>query len=131
MFAVIVLERDIKCLSHHAAVGTVDFVVNGPNSNINTQVTNSLSVNNVTAAVGGANQPSVEEIRNYIGFNFSSQQRAVTIRDYKSIIETMPSLFGAPAKVGVMEVENKIYINLLSFDDDGNLTNKISSTLLN
>lgn len=111
--------------------GTVDFVVNGPNSNINTQVTNSLSVNNVTAAVGGANQPSVEEIRNYIGFNFSSQQRAVTIRDYKSIIETMPSLFGAPAKVGVMEVENKIYINLLSFDDDGNLTNKISSTLLN
>ena len=111
--------------------GTVDFVVNGPNTNINTQVTNSLSVNNVTAAVGGANQPSVEEIRNYIGFNFSSQQRAVTIRDYKSIIETMPSLFGAPAKVGVMEVENKIYINLLSFDDDGNLTNKISSTLLN
>jgi len=110
---------------------TVDFVVNGPNSNINTQVTNSLSVNNVTAAVGGANQPSVEEIRNYIGFNFSSQQRAVTIRDYKSIIETMPSLFGAPAKVGVMEVENKIYINLLSFDTDGNLTNKISSTLLN
>ena len=110
---------------------TVDFVVNGPNSNINTQVINSLSVNNITAAVGGANQPSVEEIRNYIGFNFSSQQRAVTIRDYKSIIETMPSLFGAPAKVGVMEVENKIYINLLSFDTDGNLTNKISSTLLN
>jgi hypothetical protein len=49
----------------------------------------------VTAAIGGANQPTVEEIRNYIGFNFSAQKRAVTLSDYKVLIETMPAVFGA------------------------------------
>jgi len=36
-------------------VGTVNFFVNGPSANINQQVVNSLRVNNVTAAIGGAN----------------------------------------------------------------------------
>jgi hypothetical protein len=43
----------------------------------------------------------------------------------------MPSTYGAPAKVGVMEVNNKIQINLLSYDDLGNLTDTVSTTLQN
>lgn len=110
--------------------GTIDFVVNGPNININRSVTESLVVNNVTAAIGGANQPTVEEIRNYVSFNFASQKRAVTLSDYKVLIETMPSVFGAPAKCGVMEVENKVMIKLLSFNTDGSLTSNVSTTLM-
>ena len=111
-------------------LGTIDFVINGPNNNINQSVQNSLQVNNVTAAVGGANQPSVEEVRNYVGFNFAAQKRAVTIQDYKSLIDTMPSVFGAPAKCGIMEIENKIIVNLLSYNTDGSLTSRVSTTLM-
>ena len=110
--------------------GTKDFVINGPNSNINTSVSDSLNVNNVTSAIGGANQPTIEEIRNYVGFNFAAQQRAVTISDYKSLIQGMPGIFGAPAKCGIIEEENKILINLLSYSSDGSLTAKVSSTLM-
>jgi hypothetical protein len=111
--------------------GTIDFVLNGPNININRSVTESLSVNNVTAAIGGNNQPTVEEIRNYIGFNFASQKRAVTLSDYKVLMDTMPSIFGAPAKSGVMEVENKVMVKLLSYNTDGSLTSNVSTTLMN
>jgi len=111
-------------------VATVDFAINGPISTTNTAVRESLTVNNVSSAIGGANQPTVEELRNYISFNFSAQQRAVTINDYVSRIQTMPSIYGAPAKVGVMEVENKIMINLLSYSEDGALTSKVSTTMM-
>jgi hypothetical protein len=88
-------------------------------------------VTNVTPAVGGADQPTVEEIRNLIGYNFAAQNRAVTLNDYKVLIETMPSTFGAPAKVNVMEEDNKIKIKLLSYDENGNLIDTVSNTLKN
>ena len=110
-------------------VGTIDFVVAGPNPQISQTVLNSLSVTNVTAAIGGANPMSVEEIRNYISFNFAAQNRAMTINDYVSELRTMPATFGAPAKVGVTELENKIILNVLSYTPDGALTTNVSSTL--
>jgi hypothetical protein len=66
-----------------------------------------------------------------IAYNFSAQNRAVTLNDYKSLIETMPSTYGAPAKVNVMEENNKIRIKLLSYDERGNLTDTVSNTLKN
>jgi hypothetical protein len=110
-------------------IGTINFTVNGPSQTINNQVINSLSCNNVTAAIGGANPPSVEEIRNFVGFNFSAQNRAVTINDYEALIRKMPSTFGAPAKVAITEEDNKIKINILSYDSQGKLTNIVSNTL--
>ena len=106
-----------------------EFIINGPNSAINDQVVQSLSVTNITAAVGGADQPTVEELRGMIAYNFSAQNRAVTLNDYKSMIETMPSTYGAPAKVNVMEEDNKVRIKLLSYDENGNLTSIVSNTL--
>jgi len=113
------------------SIDDVEFNVNGPNSLINTQVINSLRVTNVTPAIGGANQPTVDEIRNMVAYNFAAQNRAVTLNDYKSMIETMPSIYGAPAKVNVMEEDNKVRIKLLSYDDQGNLTDIVSETLKN
>jgi hypothetical protein len=113
------------------SIEDVDFVISGPNVSTNIQVQNSLSVTNVTPAIGGDDQPSVEEIRNMISYNFAAQNRAVTLNDYKSLIETMPSTYGAPAKVNVMEVDNKIKIELLSYDENGNLIDTVSNTLKN
>jgi hypothetical protein len=113
------------------SIDDVDFEVSGPNENFNSQVQLSLRVTNVTPAVGGSDQPTIEELRNMIAYNFSTQNRAVTLNDYKSLIETMPSTFGAPAKVNVMEEDNKVKIKLLSYDDKGNLTDTVSNTLKN
>jgi hypothetical protein len=110
-------------------LGTINFAVNGPSQTQNTSVINSLSCTNTTAAIGGANVPSVEEVRNYVTYNFAAQKRAVTINDYESIIRNMPSQFGAPAKVAITEQDNKIKIQCLSYDSSGKLTNVISNTL--
>jgi hypothetical protein len=110
-------------------VGTVSFFVNGPSENINQQVVGSLRCNNVTAAIGGAGQPTIEEARNYVSFNFSSQNRAVTVNDYEAIIRKMPSQFGAPAKVAITENNNKINVQILSYDTSGKLTSVVSNTL--
>ena len=110
-------------------IGTVSFSVNGPSEATNSSVVNSLRCTNVTAAVGGAGVPSLEEIRNYVSFNFSAQKRAVTVQDYESLIRNMPAEFGAPAKVSITENDNKILIQILSYDTSGKLTNIVSNTL--
>lgn len=110
-------------------VGTVSFFVNGPSESTNSSVVNSLRCNNVTAAIGGAGVPSLEEVRNYVTFNFSAQKRAVTVQDYESIIRNMPAQFGAPAKVSITENDNKILIQILSYDTSGKLTSIVSNTL--
>jgi len=112
-------------------VGTISFFANGPSDSVNTSVINSLSCNNVTAAIGGDNNPTLEEVRNLVTYNFAAQNRAVTVNDYNSIIRTMPSQFGAPAKVAITEEDNKIKIKMLSFDETGKLTETISNTLAN
>jgi hypothetical protein len=110
-------------------IGAVDFFVNGPSDILNNSVINSLACNNVTAAIGGAGYPSTEEVRNYVTFNFAAQNRAVTVNDYEAIIRNMPGQFGAPAKVSITENNNKINVNILSYDPTGNLTSDVSQTL--
>jgi len=110
-------------------IGTVSFFVNGPSEATNSSVVSSLRCNNVTAAIGGSGLPTIEEIRNYVSFNFSAQKRAVTVQDYESIIRNMPAQFGAPAKVSITENDNKIMIQILSYDTSGKLTNVFSNTL--
>ena len=111
------------------SIDDVEMDVNGPISSKNNQVIQSLRVTNITPAVGGSDQPTIEELRNMISYNFSAQDRAVTLNDYKSLIEMMPSTFGAPAKVNVLEEDNKVKIKILSYDDTGNLSDIVSNTL--
>ena len=110
-------------------VGTIDFVINGPNETINRNVKQSLTLRNVTAAVGGSNPPSTEEVRNMVAFNFAAQKRAVTVNDYKSLIETMPGRFGAPGKVSITEKNNKIVVQILSYETGGKLSQVASNNL--
>jgi hypothetical protein len=110
-------------------VGNVTFYVNGPSEITNSSVINSLRCNNVTAAIGGANAPNLEEVRNFVSFNFAAQKRAVTVNDYEALIRNMPPQFGSPAKVSITENNNKIIIQILSYDSSGKLTNIVSNTL--
>lgn len=108
-----------------------NLLVNGPNPTINAAVVNSLTVTNVTSSLGGSNQPTIEESRNYIGFNFAAQDRCVTLEDYETQIFKMPGKYGAPSKVSVSKSGNKININVLTTDSNGNLTSNINSNIAN
>lgn len=110
-------------------IGLLNFTINGNNQNINNAVKNSLTVNNPFPALGGRNTPSVDEIRYMTKYNFASQNRAVTIKDYQAVIQKMPGKFGVPFRMGVMEEQNKIVIYILGLDQESKLTNNSTSAL--
>lgn len=112
-------------------VNLVDMITNGPDSAINTSVKQSLSVNNPVPALGGRDEPSVDEIRNLVRYNFASQNRAVTIKDYQARISLMPGEFGVPFRSGVFEEQNKIMVYILGLDSNGKLSNLTTDTLKN
>jgi len=111
-------------------VGQISMNLSGPDAQTNALVQGSLTVTNVTPAIGGGDAPAIEEIRNLIGYNFAAQNRAVTLNDYKAILLGLPPQFGSPAKVGVTQLQNKINVNILSTDSDGNLSDSVPSTVL-
>jgi hypothetical protein len=111
------------------SLGLVSMDIFGPNQTINNAVKASLTINNAFPALGGKDAPSVEEIRNFVRYNFSSQNRAVTIKDYQTRIGLMPGQFGVPFRCGVFEEQNKIKIYILGLDSNSKLTNTSTSTL--
>jgi len=111
------------------SVGLLNLTINGPNESINQAVRSSLKVNNLFPALGGKDVPSVEEIRNMVKYNFSSQNRAVTIKDYQTRIAQMPGSFGIPFRCGVTEEQNKVKIYILGLDSTGKLSNNSTSAL--
>jgi hypothetical protein len=110
-------------------VGTVNFVVNGNSVETANFVRNSIQCTNVTAAIGGANPPTVDEVRNYTTFNFSAQNRAVTIGDYYSLLTKMPGQYGVPAKYSILENNNKINVIILTQDTSGKMTQNVPQVL--
>ena len=110
-------------------LGTVTSIVNGDDTTINTIIRNSISVNNPIPALGGKEEPSVDEIRNLVRYNFSAQERCVTIKDYQSRVPLMPGRFGVPFRTGVLEERNKVVVYVLALDSSGKLTSEATSTL--
>jgi len=112
------------------SLGIVNMNVNGALQTVNNAVKTSLKVNNLFPALGGKGEPSVEEIRNLVKYNFSAQNRAVTIKDYQSRISLMPGKFGVPFRCGVFEEQNKVKIYVLGLDSNTKLTNSSTSSLI-
>jgi len=112
-----------------SSVGNVDMVVNGPVSANNQSVKNSLRVNNPVPAFGGGDDPTLEEVRYITKYNFASQNRAVTLKDYLSTIFKMPGKFGVPFRMQVSEKQNKVEFAILGLDSDGKLNNSSTNTL--
>ena len=111
-------------------VGQVGMNLNGPDAQTNAIVQGSLTVKNITPAIGGGDAPSIEALRNYISYNFAAQNRAVTLQDYKAVLLGMPPKFGSPAKASVTQVQNKINVGILSTDTNGNLSDLVSTVVL-
>jgi hypothetical protein len=76
----------------------------------------SVAVDNEDPATGGRGAESIEEIRNNALAHFSTQNRAVTTKDYEVRILSLPSRFGSVAKVFAVA--------------DGNLDNNSPSSIL-
>jgi hypothetical protein len=112
-------------------LGIAEIIINGSSPAMNTSVRNSIRVNNPIPALGGKDEPSVEELRNLVRYNFSSQNRAVTIGDYQTRITLMPGEFGIPFRCGVFEEQNKIKIYTVGLDSNGKLSNQSTTTLQN
>jgi len=111
------------------SLGVINMTVNGANATTNNAVRTSLKVNNAFPALGGRDEPSVNEVRNLVKYNFSAQNRAVTIKDYQSRISLMPGEFGVPFRCGVFEEQNKVKTYILGLDSNTKLTNSSTSTL--
>ena len=111
------------------SLGEVFMDTPGEDPTINQNVRNSLEVNNPLPAIGGKEQPSLNEIRNLVKYNFSSQNRCVTVKDYLSRISLMPGKFGIPFRTGVWEQRNKVNVTILALDANSKLTNTSTSTL--
>ena len=110
-------------------VGLNTMVIQGPNVNTNDAVRRSLRVNNPIPAFGGAGAPSIEMVRQMTKYNFASQNRAITIKDYLSRVQLMPGEFGIPFRLGVGEDQNKVEIFILGLDSNGKLSNSSTNSL--
>ena len=96
-------------------------------------VVSSLNVNNpLYPAQGGRDELTIEEVRNLLRYNFSTQNRAVQIKDYKTLIDKMPSRYGSPYRTNVIEDRNAISIFVLTLNESGKLDfNGINPVILN
>lgn len=110
--------------------GQVNISVNGPENSINQQVIRSLKTNNPIPAFGGVDEPSIEMIRNMISYNFSSQDRCVTLNDYIVTVAKMPAKYGGVFRNTVFKEDNKVVVSVLGLNSEGKLSNDSSSILL-
>lgn len=116
-------------------VNNVDIVVNGTNQQFIQQLQASFRGQNIVPALGGANQLSVNELKNYIGANYSAQERCVLLEDYISRAYQIPGKFGRPFRIFGEVEDNKIVLYILSLNADGRIaltsTNIIKNNLVN
>lgn len=99
------------------------------NSRKKASVKNSLTVTNTTSSYGGKNSPDDEELKYIIKYNASSQNRCVTINDYKAKIYDIEPKYGIPFRFSVSEENNKIIIYTLGLDYNGKLSSPLSETV--
>lgn len=95
------------------------------------QILNSMSVTNLTPSVAGKDAPSVDEIKYLTKYNTSSQERCVTLKDYKTRLMMMPPKYGAPYRSAVIEDNNKISMSLLGLNSLGKLDKSLPEALVN
>jgi len=110
-------------------LGNFNMRVVGSRQDFNQNVRRSLKVTNPIPAIGGNDGLGIEQIRNLTKYNYSGQNRDVTLTDYLLQIYKMPGKFGSPFRANVFKENNKVIISILSIGSDGKLSNT-SNTLL-
>lgn len=100
-------------------------------NSIRNSVTKTISVSNITNGYYGRNMPSVDEIKWLMRYNTSSQNRAITTKDYRSQIFKMDPKYGCPFRCQVVEENNKIVPYVLGLNNYGKLDSAIPHTYAN
>lgn len=112
-------------------VGNINAVILGADETLNQDVISSTRVNNIIPAIGGAEPPTVDEIKNFIASNFASQERCVTLNDYIARAYQIPGKFGAPFRIFGKVEDNKVKMYILTRDANGNLLTVSTNTVKN
>ena len=120
------ISGDIKFLKNNLPTPTANYIFA------------SLAVNNASAADGGGDGDTIEEIRQNASANFSTQLRNVTSDDYLVRVLSMPAKYGAIAKayvettkaqnISVGETNSILDLYALSYNADKTL--RVPSTAL-
>jgi hypothetical protein len=110
-------------------LGAYNLEVNGSQQVLNQNVKRSLTPTNPIPAIGGNDGLGTEQIRQLVKYNFSAQQRAVTLTDYLLQVYKMPGKYGSPYRANAYKVNNKVVIPILGIGSDGKLTNSSNSLL--
>lgn len=105
-----------------------------PSPNIANSIRGTTTVINSEAASGGANQPSIDDLRIQIPAARNSQLRMVTKQDLIARVYSLPTNFGRVSKVGcrsssINKLSSQLYI--LGYDSNGNLSQASDSLKLN
>lgn len=97
---------------------------------VKNNVIKSLEVNNPTPSVAGKDAPSTEELKYLIKYTIPSQERCVTLKDYKSRIMLIPPKYGCPFRCNTLEENNKVVIPILGLKPTKKLDSSLPSMLV-
>lgn len=111
-------------------LGQIEMNISGSREDFKQSVRRSLKVTNPIPAIGGNDGLSVEQIRQLIKYNYSSQNRDVSLTDYLIQIYKMPGKFGSPYRANAFKENNKIIISTLGIGSDGKLSSASNSLLM-
>ncbi len=105
----------------------INFIKGGLDNTLGQYVFNSIASNNPTAASGGQDGDTIEEIRQNSISNFSTQLRNVTSDDYLVRALSMPSRYGRIAKAWTQkpnaeEANTTLDLYILTQDNQNQLT---------
>lgn len=93
-------------------------------------VTQSIKVTNISNSVGGKDAPSTEELKYITKYSIGSQERCVTLNDYKGRLAMMPPKYGAPFRYNAIEENNKVVMSFLGLTANGKLDTALPSLLI-
>lgn len=99
-------------------------------SSVKNNVIKSLEVTNPTPSIAGKDAPSTEELKYLIKYTIPSQERCVTLKDYKSRIMLIPPKYGCPFRCNTLEENNKVVIPLLGLTPNKKLDSSLHSVLI-
>jgi hypothetical protein len=110
-------------------LGSYTLKANGSRQDFNNAVTRSLKVTNPIAAIGGNDGLSIDQIRELIRYNFSSQNRCVALKDYLVQLYKMQGKFGSPFRANTYEMNNKVIVSMIGVGSDSKLSNTSNAML--
>jgi hypothetical protein len=109
--------------------GKTQFTFTGSDEIVAQRVRRSLRVTNPLPALGGADEPGKEELRQLIGYQHAAKYACITLLDYLAVTYQMPGKYGAPAKVSSYLEDNVVILSILGYDGQGALTNQSTNLL--